>query len=210
MQISLLVLRTAASRQYRIAGGREKHMTHKAITCRSILVFAVAVATGLGAKPLAAQATPAPEWKTYAYPAEGFSALYPQGPTLNKQNVDTAAGTVEVRSYMVDLGSTALFVAVCDYGQAAAGKDPNVLLQGAKNGAIQNAHARLTRESNITLGTYPGVEFEASSDAALFHARIYMVGTTLYQTLVVVTTGSQYPDTVRFLDSFQLIARTKS
>jgi hypothetical protein len=34
------------------------------------------------------------------------------------------------------------------------------------------------------------------------------VGTTLYQTLVVSPLASPYADTKRFLDSFQLIART--
>jgi hypothetical protein len=101
-----------------------------------------------------------------------------------------------------------MFVGVCDYGNATAGKDPDTLLQGAKNGALQNSNSHLTRETKITLGIYHGLEFEAESDAAHFYARIYMEGSTLYQTLVVYPLGSPYPDTVRFLDSFQLIART--
>jgi hypothetical protein len=35
-----------------------------------------------------------------------------------------------------------------------------------------------------------------------------MVGSTLYQTLVVAPLGKPYADTARFLDSFQLIPRT--
>jgi hypothetical protein len=35
-----------------------------------------------------------------------------------------------------------------------------------------------------------------------------MVGSTLYQTLVVAPLGKPYANTTRFLDSFQLIPRT--
>ena len=65
-------------------------------------------------------------------------------------------------------------------------------------------------ERKIKLGVYPGIEYEAESDAAHFTARIYIVGSVLYQTLVVVPLGKPYDDTTRFLDSFQLIARTSN
>ena len=76
-----------------------------------------------------------------------------------------------------------------------------------KKDALSNFNSHLLSEKKITLGTYPGVEFEAESDAAHFSARIYMVGTTLYQTLAVAALGKPYADATRFLDSFQLIAR---
>jgi len=104
----------------------------------------------------------------------------------------------------------AMFVGVCDYGAAVTGKDPDALLQGAKNGALQNSKSHLLSEQKITLGVYHGVEFEAESDAAHFSARVYIVGTTLYQTLVVYPLGAPYAGTTRFLDSFQLIARTSN
>jgi hypothetical protein len=37
-----------------------------------------------------------------------------------------------------------------------------------------------------------------------------MVGDTLYQTLVVSPLGSNYAETARFLDSFQLIPRVRT
>jgi hypothetical protein len=147
-------------------------------------------------------------WQSYSYASEGFSASYPAAPELQKQNVPTAAGSYELRSYIATSGSVALFVGICDYGSVVSGKDPNVLLQGAKNGALENSKSHLTREQKITVGIYPGIEFEAASDQAHFTARIYMVGSTLYQTLVVTPLNTPYAGTTRFLDSFQLIPRT--
>jgi len=171
--------------------------------------FIVSAALLYFAAALTAQtpAAPTSEWKTYSYPSDGFSASYPSAPDLQKRNIPTDAGSFELRSYIGRVDPVALFIGVCDYGSQAAGKDPDTMLQGAKNGALQNSNSHLVSEKKITLGIYHGVEFEAESDAAHFSARIYMVGSTLYQTLVVAQLGKPYPDTARFLDSFQIIPR---
>ncbi len=161
-------------------------------------------ATLLSFAALSAQAQ---EWKTYSYPADGFSMAYPSAPQLKSQDVPTEAGSFQLRSYIAEVAPVALFVGVCDYGAQVAGKVPADMLEGAKNGALKNSNSHLTREKKITLGIYPGIEFESESDSAHFYARVYLVGETLYQTLVVAPLANPYPDTVRFLDSFQLIAR---
>jgi hypothetical protein len=99
-----------------------------------------------------------------------------------------------------------LVIAVCDYGAVAKDKDPDVLLQGAKNGSIANMHATLAGEKQITLGGYKGLEYGADSADAHLSARIYMVGTVLYQLIVVTPVNHTYPSAARFFDSFQLTA----
>ncbi len=177
----------------------------------------VTVALLLFVAPLGAQtpgpqtpAAPAPEWKTYTYPADGFSISSPSAPDQQKRNVPTDAGSFELRSYVIEVGQAALFVGVCDYGSAVANREPGAVLQGAKNGAISNVSGRLVSEKKVTLGVYPGLEFEADNDTMHFSARIYLVGTTLYQTLIASPLANPYPDTTRFLDSFQLIARAQN
>jgi hypothetical protein len=101
-------------------------------------------------------------------------------------------------------------VGVCDYGSAAAGRDPNTVLDGAQEGAISNVKGHLVSGKKITLGIYPGREFEADNDTMHFHARIYLVGTTLYQSLTAAPLAEPYSGVTRFLDSFQLIARVKN
>jgi hypothetical protein len=169
---------------------------------RRLAAFAVVLcfAAALGAQ--------APEWKTYSYPADGFNASYPSEPELSKRNVPTDAGSFELRAYLAQDGEAALFVGVCDYGSAIAGRNPDTVLQGAKSGAVSNVNGHLISEKKITLGTYPGIEFEAENDTMHFTARFYLVGTTLCQTLIAAPLGKPYAGTTRFLDSFQLIART--
>jgi hypothetical protein len=183
-------------------------MRPRTVICSSIL-FAVSIVVAPLTPPLCAQTAPAPDWKSYSYPADGFRASFPTAPSADRQNIDTAAGPVELRTYLVELDQAALFIGVADYGQKAASNDTGEVLEAAKDGALQNAGAHLTSEAKITLGAYPGLKFEAATDSAHLYARIYLVGTTLYQTLVIVPNGTQYPDTNRFLDSFHLVTRTQ-
>jgi hypothetical protein len=148
------------------------------------------------------------DWKPYSYPDEGFQASYPTLPTLEKKDVDTQAGMFELRSYVAEAGNVALFIGVCDFGEKAPETDPDTMLQGAKNGLLMNSNSHLTREQKITLGSYHGLEFEAESESAQVTVRFYMVGTTLYEALVVHPLSKPYNQTAKFLDSFQLITRT--
>ncbi len=160
---------------------------------------------------LAAAIASAQTLTQYQYPSDGFRASYPGEPKLSKRNIPTDTGTFELRSYVAESGDAALFVGVCDYGSQVAGSDPAKLLQGAKNGALTNSKSHLVdgSEKSFTFQGHPALEFQAESDAAHFRARIYMVGTTLYQTLVVSPLGTPYQSTQEFLDSFALTPRTK-
>jgi hypothetical protein len=153
----------------------------------------------------AAPPPPAPDWKPYPYPADGFTASFPSAPEVEKQNVPTAAGTFEMRTYTAESNSSALIIAVCDYGASTAGKSPDDILKGAETGAVTNIKGTLASEQKITLGSNPGVAFEASNDSAHITAHIYLVGSILYQMLVVTPLNTNFPDTAKFLDSFNLI-----
>ena len=176
------------------------------------LAFAVLAAATLPAQtttPVAGpQPAPASHWQPYTYPADGFKASFPVQPGTDKKTIPTPAGSFEMRSYLAMDGSAALIISVCDYGAAAAGKDPDALLQGAKNGALQNSQSHLVSERKLTLGANPGLEFEAESEAIHTTDRIYIVGTTLYLVQVSAPITQPYAQAQRFLDGFQLIART--
>jgi hypothetical protein len=153
----------------------------------------------------AGSAPQSPDWKPYPYPADGFSAAFPSLPVAEKQSMTTGAGTFELRTYVAKDSSVTLIAAVCNYGETAAGKDPDVLLDDAQKGAVNNLKAHLIGEKRITLGSDRGIEFEADSDSAHVSARVYLAGATLYQLIVATPLKAEYPDTARFLDSFQLL-----
>jgi hypothetical protein len=188
-------------------------MTHKMHLSwpRSVAVYAVllsfAAALGAQKQSTPAQTAQSAEWKSYSYPADGFSATFPAEPSMQKKNVPTDAGTFELRAYLAQDGEAAIFVGVCDYGAAVANRDPDTVLDGAQQGAIDNVSAHLVSGKKTTFGIYHGRVFEAENDSMHFSARIYLVGTTLYQTLTAAPLGPLYSGSTRFLDSFQLIAR---
>lgn len=178
------------------------HRTHnylalRLIVCVVLLSFAAALnaqaTPASGTQATTAQSAQPPVWKSYSYPVDGFSATYPSVPDIQKKDVPTDAGTFQLRSYIGTDGEVAMFVGICDYGSKTDGKNPDDLLQGAKNGALQNSNSHLLSETKTTLGIYHGLTFESESDQAHFSARIYMVGSTLYQTLVVSPWESPMP-----------------
>ena len=145
------------------------------------------------------------DWKPYPYPEDGFSASFPSQPKVQKQDILTEAGKVEMRTYDSDQGSAEFIAAVCDYGPTAQGKDPDTLIANAEKGAVNNLKAHLVSEKSVSLGTIKGVEFEADSETAHVAARIYLAGSVLYQMIVASPLNARPDDTSRFLDSFQLL-----
>ncbi len=148
------------------------------------------------------------QWKLYSYPQDGFAALFPSQPNTQKKNVETPAGIFELRSYVANAGDASLFVSVCDYGTAFEKKDPRQLLLGAKNSALANSGARLLNETSIALGPNHGLQFVAENLATHYTARFYIVGSTLYQAIVVFPLNKPFDQANEFLNSFKLITRT--
>lgn len=92
-----------------------------------------------------------------------------------------------------------------------AGEPPDAVRQrliGSQNGALANMGGRATSQREIMLqGKYPGREFTGTMSkgppGSRIRARIYLVGTRLYQVFVLGNGGiSEGAEATRFLDSF--------
>lgn len=179
-------------------GARARLQTKRAWVLTLVLLIACAAARAQSGT-----------WKTYSYPADGFSISAPAEPQLSQQDVPTEAGNFTVHMHIVALDSAQLVAAMNDYGSAADGKDSQAIADGAMNGAIGNVKAHLIQSKKIAIGNHPGNSFEAESDQFHFSGRIYIVGSVLYQMMVVTPINQKYADTERFMDSFQLIPRSQ-
>jgi hypothetical protein len=168
------------------------------------LCFALGIALFPLTATLAAQA---PQWKTVGSPADGFRASFPTEPEVSKDSVPAGSETLELHSWVSEVGNTALYIAVCDYGPKSASADPQTVLTGAKNGAVSHMSAHILSEKKIALNSSPGVEFEAESDKLHITARMYIAEGVLFQSMVATPLNEKYADTARFLDSLQLIPR---
>lgn len=149
------------------------------------------------------------QWKLYDYSDEGFTALYPSLPDVQKKSIDTPEGTFELRTYSAGAGDSTLMVGICDYGPIVASKSPDQMLQGAKNSMVANSSAHVISEKKIELNKNQGIEFEAENGSTHFSVRMYVVQTTMYQALVASPLSKRFHQTERFLDSFQLVPRIK-
>ena len=149
-----------------------------------------------------------PQWKTYSYAGDGFSASFPAEPTMQKQAVPVGSNSFELRFYLAEDKSAGVMIGVCEFGSLVAGADPDAMLQGGKTTALENTKTHLLREKSISLGANHGLEFEAENEAFHVTSRLYIVGTVLYEEIVAYPVKEPYAQTQQFLDSFQLIAKT--
>jgi hypothetical protein len=157
------------------------------------------------------------EWKPFAAPTDGFQALFPSPPEVSKNSVPAGGETYELRSYVAEVRSTALYVGVCDYGARSRPADPDEILANAEKGALEHMAAHILSERKITLDAGPGetappatshgIEFEAENEKMHFTTRMYVAAGALYQVTVTSPLSEKFADTARFLDSFQLIDR---
>lgn len=171
------------------------------------------------ASALAAQT---PQWKPFGTAAEGFQVLFPSHPEVFGNSVSAGEDTYELRNYLAEVGSTALYIGVCDYGATGAAADPDDMLSRAEKGVVEHISAHMISEKKIALDSGSGetghgdsgqgaashgVEFEAASGQMRFTVRMYMAGGVLYQAMVTSPLIEKFADTARFLDSFQLLPR---
>lgn len=143
------------------------------------------------------------EWIKYSSEAGRFSILMPVQPKVQEQPVKTAAGELTNHVFLALKGSAAFAISYADYPQNDA--DPQKVLDNVRQGAITGIKGTLISGSNITHKGYPGREFQASTEGALYTSRIFLVNNRLYQMVVVAPAGSLTTAEIsKYLTSFNL------
>lgn len=158
----------------------------------------------LAAVPLPAQ-TAQSAWKYYTYPADGFGISTPTQPTYTSQTRPTDSGNVDFHIYTISLGDTEVTIVSAEIrGLANASADER--LQKTKLGALKAGNLTLTTEKKITLGLYPGLQYEATGENLHVRARIYIVGDGLYQLFEVSPLATPFPaDAEQISTSFKIL-----
>lgn len=173
------------------------------------LGLVLATAVGLAAAPVPA---PAPaevitskDWK--------FQVRFPSKPEEKSQEHEGLK--IKLTIFSTTEKNGAYMVGVCDLPIPEKESDEMIetRLDGARDGAVGNIGAELTSSTPIQFNKkYPGREFTAKlppppkgPPEGIVKARIYLVGTRLYQTMVIGTTGFVTARTAdAFLDSFKI------
>ncbi len=123
----------------------------------------------------AAPACSAERWQQYLYPEDGFSANFPEQPTLLEQRHDTsqsAGGTVSERIYSFDEGGVIYSVSIIDFTKGDV--DPDI--------AVDEVASALTGLGSVT--------FDGSIYLDQMHGR---------ELIVIGRDGTSYTDGIFYL-----------
>ena len=173
---------------------------------KRLLMRVMTAAALLAVVPLQAQ-TAQSAWKYYPYPADGFGVSAPIQPSYTSQTRPTDGGNVDIHTYTIPLGDNGVVMISSSEVRGLDKDSPKTRLQMAKSGALKAGNATLTTEKEITLGPYPGLQYEATSTQNLHvRARMYIVGNRLYQLLEVFPLESAFSaDAERISTSFKVL-----
>ena len=136
-----------------------------------------------------------------------FKINFPVQPVKTNQNIPTEVGEIKMTMFMYEKSLTEAYMAAFnDYPEdLVAVSDPYVLLEGAKNGAVQNLGATIYEEKKITVQGYPAYDFKGSGANNLkVVARIVMVDNRLYQAMYLKQ-GYDLVDGLSFVNSLEII-----
>ena len=144
----------------------------------------------------------------------GFSIMTPYTLKETTQFMDTQIGKIEVHFFIADQGEKSFLVVYSDYpSEVIKTSDPEKMLDGSRDGAINNVKGELVSEEHISLNNYPGRDFtigaQTENGQDLFmRGRIFLVENRLYQIMVMATKGNENNKEIDdFLESFALLSK---
>jgi hypothetical protein len=150
----------------------------------------------------------APAALEYRSEASGFRIEFPEGKAPEVEDKALPKGAASVRLFKVQYGSSA-FLVVAEEIAESAGRTPDQLLQGAREGLLESTGATADHETAVTSGAYRGFEMVLAATTSGIkmrqRVRVLVAGRRLYQLLVVAPEWSgSTPLEQRFFDSFRL------
>lgn len=155
------------------------------------------------ADPAVTVVEPAPSIGAKFASVEGKFKIGFQGqPEVASQDVATAVGSIKMHTFMEMKGMTdAYMVSYNDYpAESISAADPKNILDGAKNGVINQFQAKIVEERPLTLGGSIGVMCKANSATMYVVYYAYLVKNRLYQ--IMILKNGVFP-TQQEIDAFQ-------
>jgi hypothetical protein len=147
---------------------------------------------------------PAPSWVAVTSAEGGFRASFPAMPAPSTAYTGPS-DAIAIHSLAASSGSLECVVAWSDYPEAIAGRSPDQVLDGARDGAAQKTHGRVSGESALTLAGYPGRAFKIEQENGWVYMRIALAGRRLYMASAATPAGLAEPAEVQtFLDSLTI------
>jgi hypothetical protein len=150
-------------------------------------------------------------WTLFTSEESGFSILTPRTFSKTIDKTPTEAGEISYTQFMAQPNYRHIYIVVTSDmpENLIAGKDPQKLLEGGREGVVNQFQGTVTQEKAISLDGNPGLESIMTGATqgmnVLVKVRFYLVKNRLYQVYAMAEKG--YEDMVAFdkyLDSFKL------
>lgn len=168
-----------------------------------VIIFTVILQTACGST----------KSQTFTSEQGGFSVMSPVPLEESTQSIDSELGPIEIHFYMGEDNGRAYMVGYSDYPQDFVDQtDPQVLLDGARDGAVGNINGKLVSEIKVLLeDQHPGREIVATAildqdQEGTLKERVFLVGNRLYQIVVIAPSGEMSTQEMDdFIKSFKLL-----
>jgi len=150
------------------------------------------------------------DWVEYGSEPHLFTILTPKSFEVSRDKTQTAAGEIELITYLAELGSVAYGVVCNDFPPDFMSKtDPSTLLKNGSNGFVNQFSGKVSGEQVLSLEGHPGLEITltgVTQGIDIFaKGRFYLVGDRLYQVTVIAEKGKEDLEAInKFLGSFKL------
>ncbi len=139
-----------------------------------------------------------------------YTITFPGEPTATPLPIPLPTGQVEAEAFIYEDGTdAAYFTSVFDYPEGTTDSDPQVVLTGARDGAVANVGGTLVDSEFVETNGIPGMLFTfdvgTGDQAGTGNALVYYDAPRLYQSFALGFTG-QAAEFAAFLDTFTFIA----
>ncbi|MEG3940576.1 MULTISPECIES: hypothetical protein [unclassified Microcoleus] len=178
-------------------------LLHLFLVTAALLVWPVKFAS-----PAKAQLTPQqaafqmPEWQPFCSPMGLFAIDMPGTPKINSETFSTQVTAHTYRSILKNKDTYLLQYFDLDF--RLSNNNIKITLNNAVDFFVVGANAKLLQVRDISLGRYPGKEFEfqpLSPTEPVGVGQVFLVETRVYG---LVATTSKPENAQKFLDSFRL------
>lgn len=146
------------------------------------------------------------KWKEFSSKDGRFRVLMPGTPAPAEVKFDSEYGPASFHMNTVEGGESFYGAHYCDYTEAIKKVAAKRVYDSSRDGAAENMQGKVVGEGDVKLGTHAGREIRIEVDGrSLFRARVFLVGTRLYQVVFYGPKGAATSKEVdRYLDSFKL------
>jgi hypothetical protein len=144
-----------------------------------------------------------PEMQVFTSASGGFSISMPGTPKETVQNIDSAAGPLELHQFLVEDGNVAYIVMYNDYPNTPDNQE--AFFNKVRDGGMNAVHGNLRKEKAIARQGYPGRAFDIETSDTLLLQDVYLVGKRLYQVILGVPIADPMPPYMnQYFGSFKL------